>query len=63
MRKKDKEFVEGIHYYLENGSVVFTERYHKDRGTCCGSKCRHCPFDPVHKKGTTTLKEFEPKND
>ncbi len=31
-------------YYLENGYVVFTENYHKRRGYCCGSGCRHCPF-------------------
>lgn len=31
-------------YYLENGYVVFTEAYHKKRGYCCGSGCRHCPF-------------------
>ncbi len=31
-------------YYLENGYVVFTESYHKKRGYCCGSGCRHCPF-------------------
>ena len=51
-----KEFIEGIHYYLEDGKVVFTEKYHTDRGQCCGSKCRHCPYTPQHKKG---IKELE----
>jgi hypothetical protein len=23
---------------------VFTAAYLADRGTCCGSGCRHCPF-------------------
>lgn len=32
------------HYYVENGNVVFTEAYHLERGTCCGSGCRHCPY-------------------
>jgi len=41
----------GIHYYLENGKVVFTERFHLDRGYCCGNKCRHCPYHPPSKKG------------
>ena len=27
-----KDFIEKIHYYLENGKVVFTEQYHIDRG-------------------------------
>ena len=52
-----KEFIQGVHYYLENGKVVFTELYHKERGSCCGGKCRHCPFDPKYKKGERKLKE------
>lgn len=32
-------------FYLENGLMVFTERYHLRRGVCCGSGCRHCPYD------------------
>lgn len=32
-------------YYLEDGRVVFTAAYHRRRGTCCGNRCRHCPFD------------------
>jgi hypothetical protein len=24
--------------------VVFTEAYHRRRGYCCGSGCRHCPW-------------------
>lgn len=31
-------------YYMENGLVVFTAAYHLKRGTCCGSGCRHCPY-------------------
>ena len=52
-----KEVVENVHYYLENGRVVFTQKFHLDRGYCCGSKCRHCPYDPEHIKGTTKIKE------
>jgi hypothetical protein len=51
------DFIEGVHYYIENGKVVFTELYHKERGSCCGGKCRHCPFDPKYKKGERKLKE------
>jgi len=25
--------------------LVFTRLAHLDRGTCCGSACRHCPYD------------------
>lgn len=36
----DKDF-----YYDSNGNMVFTESYHRKRGFCCKSGCRHCPFD------------------
>ncbi len=26
------------------GYLCFTEFYHRRRGKCCGSACRHCPF-------------------
>ena len=35
---------EGIHYTLENGLLVFTELNHIQRGYCCKSDCRHCPY-------------------
>lgn len=56
--KSRKDFIEGIHYYLENGKVVFTELYHKERGSCCGNKCRHCPYDPKYEKGNKNIKKF-----
>ena len=56
----DKDFVfeQGKDYYLEDGKVIMTELYHKKRGTCCGSGCRHCPYDPPHQKGNKNLKEY-----
>lgn len=35
------------HFYIDpvTGYKVMTELYHKSRGRCCGSKCRHCPFN------------------
>jgi len=45
-----EELIEGEHYYMEDGLLVFTERYHLARGTCCGNGCRHCPFDHVNVK-------------
>lgn len=45
------------HYYInENGLLVFTEEYHLNRGYCCGSGCKHCPFEPVSQKGNTIQK-------
>lgn len=49
--------IENKHYYLENGRVVFTALFHLERGSCCGNKCRHCPYDPEYIKGTTKIKE------
>ena len=42
---------ENIHYYMENGYMVFTEAYHLARGACCGNACRHCPFEHENVKG------------
>jgi hypothetical protein len=52
---KKQQLEQNVHYYLENGKIVFTENYHIQRGKCCGSKCRHCPFFPKYDKGTTKL--------
>ena len=32
------------------GYTVFTEVFHRKRGKCCGSACRHCPFGHVNVK-------------
>ena len=42
------QLVEGVHYYWEGELLVFTELYHRARGFCCGSACRHCPYDHVN---------------
>ena len=51
------EFEKGRDYYLENGAIILTEHYLKNRGFCCGSKCRHCPFDPLYQKGNKNIKK------
>jgi len=35
-------------YYIENGLMVMTEASHLKRGYCCGSKCRHCPYEHIN---------------
>ena len=41
-----KKLIETIDfYYNELGYIVLTEKYHLDRGNCCGNGCRHCPYD------------------
>ncbi len=34
--------------YEEGPYVVFTAQYHRRRGYCCHSNCRHCPFRVDH---------------
>ncbi|MGZ8557678.1 MAG: DUF5522 domain-containing protein [Chitinophagaceae bacterium] len=39
------QWIEGIHYYINGeGLVVMTEKYHLERGYCCGNGCKHCPY-------------------
>ncbi len=41
-----QELAEGVDYYLnEEGLLVFTEKFLLDRGYCCGSGCKHCPYN------------------
>ncbi len=47
--------IEGEDYYLENGLLVFTRTFHLKRGECCGSQCRHCPYEPGWHKGTKSV--------
>lgn len=42
-------------YYDEQGRMVFTEAFHKKRGSCCGSGCRNCPYTPKHVKGNKNI--------
>ena len=41
-----ESWIEGVHYYInQDGWVVLTEKYHLDRGYCCGNGCKHCPYN------------------
>ncbi len=37
----------GAQYYIdpETGLLTMTASYHLDRGECCKSDCRHCPYN------------------
>ncbi|NCI45290.1 hypothetical protein GWC94_01410 [Sediminibacterium sp. WSJ-3] len=38
--------IEGIDfYYNEQGFMVLTEKFHLEKGFCCGNGCKHCPYD------------------
>lgn len=42
-----RAMAEGRDTYVDPGTgyEVFTAAYLRSRGTCCGSGCRHCPFN------------------
>lgn len=42
--KDERKLVEGEDFYREGPYVVFTEKYLRQRGYCCESGCRHCPY-------------------
>ena len=50
-----KLYKKDIHYYMDGERVVFTALFHIQRGQCCGSGCRHCPYNPKHTKGKVVL--------
>lgn len=56
----DKAVEEGRDTYVDpdTGYMVFTQRTHIRRGTCCGSACRHCPYDWRNVPGTSQLRSL-----
>ncbi|WP_291908096.1 DUF5522 domain-containing protein [Chitinophaga sp. CB10] len=41
-----KSLIEKVDFYYNGqGYMVFTEKYHLERGYCCGNGCRHCPYN------------------
>lgn len=42
--RPERELQEGVDYYIENGLFVFTGEFLLQRGYCCESGCRHCPY-------------------
>lgn len=45
MAEERRPLAEGEDYYFEDGFMVFTAAFHLRRGTCCGNRCRHCPYE------------------
>jgi hypothetical protein len=41
---EERRLIEGVDFYREGPYVVFTEAYLRERGYCCESGCRHCPY-------------------
>jgi hypothetical protein len=34
----------------KTGYLVMTSLAHLNRGTCCGKRCRHCPYEHINVK-------------
>ena len=61
-----QQLVEGVDfYYAEHGLMVLTEKFHLEKGFCCGNGCRHCPYDyeAVPEPSRTLLREKTQKVD
>jgi len=42
---KQTDLIEGIDFYInKDGYIVLTEKYHLEKGFCCGMGCLHCPY-------------------
>jgi hypothetical protein len=62
------KLVEGIDYYFnDDGYIVLTEKYHLEKGFCCGNGCRHCPYNyeavPEPKRSELLSLKSDEKND
>ena len=43
---KQNDLIEGVDFYLnKDGYIVLTEKYHLEKGYCCGMGCLHCPYN------------------
>lgn len=47
--EQSKRLIEGVDYYFENGLMVLTAHFLRNRGYCCGNGCRHCPYSESEK--------------
>ncbi|MEC7181957.1 MAG: DUF5522 domain-containing protein [Bdellovibrionota bacterium] len=52
-----------LSYVNKSGDHVFTSHYHRKRGSCCKSKCLHCPFGTTIKAYGLTFSEVTSKNE
>jgi hypothetical protein len=46
LKKMKQQLTEGSDFYFNGeGYMVLTEKYHLEKGFCCGNGCMHCPYD------------------
>lgn len=61
VQETTKKSPEPDFYKDDNGRFVMTESFHIKRGSCCGSKCKHCPYEPSYEKGNINIRKSLPK--
>ena len=45
------QLIEGVDfYYNAQGLMVLTQKYHLEKGFCCGNGCVHCPYNYINVK-------------
>ena len=60
---EERPLVEGEDFYREGAAVVFTEGFHRRRGYCCESGCRHCPYRDAAGSAAVIEEEEETKDE
>lgn len=50
-------------FYYEDGKMVLTAHYLRNRGHCCGNFCRHCPYVLKPQEKPQTEKVTESRKD
>ena len=51
-----QELREGRDYYFnQDGLMVLTELFLKERGYCCGMGCLHCPYKKLNSNPETDI--------
>jgi len=61
------QLIEGEDFYYDSEHfMVLTEKYHLEKGFCCGHGCRHCPYEyenvPEPKKSDILTQQQLAKN-
>ena len=57
----ENQFIEGRDYYFnEEGFMVLTELFLKERGYCCDMGCLHCPYKKNQNPPEIDLKNSKP---
>jgi hypothetical protein len=55
------KLVEGVDYTWESDRMVLSEKFLLERGFCCKSRCRNCPYLPKNQDDHLENKEMNSK--